>query len=100
MSNNGLSDREVAMFSELADVMKKYNDIERKFNIALDHQHFEIADDESLYETHDAKTRVLKTVVVKDKELSGSALATQWKLPVISPDISVVSWCCDDSPIP
>ena len=61
------SDSDAECLRELRDVLKKHNQLER-FGIALLHKHFEIADDEVLFETTDVdkRTQYIRPVKMKD----------------------------------
>src|SRR6187402_2148813 len=68
-SVNEFSDLDTDCLRELRDVLKKYNNLDR-FGISLLHTHFDIAEDEFLYETTDVheRTQLIRPVKIKDYE--------------------------------
>ncbi len=86
-----LTDEEQKMFSEIAEVMDRHSDGTRRFNLALNHQHFPIADDEVLYEENDPTHRVLKSVVIKTDAIPSGSHASQWAINGSS--ITPVQFC-------
>ena len=89
---NGLSASEQKMFFEISSVMKKYEDV-RSFNLALDHNHFDIKKGEVLHEVNDPDARTLSLSVVNSDELPKTSKPTQWSIDENS--IEVKTWCCD-----
>lgn len=86
-----LTSEEQEMFKEIGEVMKRRAGTTRKFNLALDHQHFPIAADEVLCEENDPKNRVLKSVVIKTDAVPEGSLASQWS--VNDSGITPVQFC-------
>lgn len=104
-ANLGLSSREQEMFMAVAQTMAQFPDVERKFNLAFQHQHFPLSDNETLLESNDPQSRILTTQVVKKTDIGENAIPTQWQVSANSPaqveqwccdDITPVQWCCDD----
>lgn len=75
-----LTNEEQEMFLEIGEVMKRRSGTTRRFNLALDHQHFPIAEDEVLCEANDPENRVLKSVVLKKDAVPVGSLVSQWSI--------------------
>lgn len=71
---------DAALFRELAEVLSRYNALDR-FGVTLLHKHFEIGPDEALLETTDVKERKQYLTTVKRSELvERNAVQTAWRL--------------------
>ncbi|HEX2149803.1 MAG TPA: hypothetical protein VHI31_06505 [Actinomycetota bacterium] len=67
-----------AFLSEIAQVMEKYGNLDR-FGICLLHEHFPLADDEVLLETHDKELRTHTVEAVRRTDIADPKY-TMWKL--------------------
>lgn len=92
-----ISDKDVTCLSELRDVLKTHDALNR-FGIKLLLSQFEVAKDETLLETTDVKerTQIIKPVKINGSENSedASGMITQWKL-VEGETIAVLVCRCD-----
>ncbi len=95
-SELGLSAREQEMFSAVAQTMAQFPDVERKFNLAFDHDHFPINDDEILLENNDPETRTLTTEVIHSDQKPANAIPTIWAVNAEGQKPKVKQWCCGD----
>jgi hypothetical protein len=93
-----LSKSEIDMMKEVCRVFSKYSGKTRQFGLQLVHSHFEMDNDEILYETHNKKSRTLTTRPIK-KSASVNALATAWEINKEG-EIAVTSLCCTIGPPP
>jgi hypothetical protein len=68
-------------FAEVAEVLQRHGKLER-FDIALRHGHFDIADDEFLVETTDPSTRTLSVKPYRSEDLAPNTRIreTVWSL--------------------
>jgi hypothetical protein len=65
----GLDQSDHDCFAEVAEVLLRHGKLER-FDIALRHGHFDIADDEFLVEANDPMTRTLSIKPYRSEDLS------------------------------
>lgn len=92
-----LSGDDIACFSEIRDVLKKYGVLD-KFGISLIHKHFDIAPGECMLEHTDLEERMLTIKPVKQSEISpGSTTITMWRL-TDSDKVAEVGCRCARSP--
>jgi hypothetical protein len=74
------SDNEVAAFSEMREVLKKYG-LEAKYGLTLLHKHFDLDEDEVLVEYTDIENRTLTSKPTKIGMIpSHSLIETTWAL--------------------
>lgn len=84
-----LSNVDKPCLDEIRAVLAKHDALQR-FGITLLHEHFEVAEDEILVETIDAKTRTLTSRPEKVSELSNyNAVETSWRLD----DLTAMASC-------
>ena len=75
-----LSTTDKPLISELIEVLKKHNALER-FGIALLHRHFPFSDDEVLVETTDVENRTHTVRPCTKADLAGQQyIETAWRL--------------------
>ncbi len=85
-----LSDGDNMLMSELADVLRKHDAIDR-FGITLMHSHFLVTDDEMLLETCDIEGRTLMIRPVPKSDLDGlDYVTTSWHLGSGKPQMACV----------
>lgn len=73
-----LSQDDLPCIRDLRDVLLRHNALDR-FGVWLLHEHFPLAEDETLIETEDPEGRRLLVTVAK-KDSVGNAIETTWKL--------------------
>lgn len=73
----GLGPRDAEFVSDLVAVLAKHGNLDR-FGLCLLHDHFPLAADEVLVETHDPEARTLHVEVEKAEE-TRHAKASQWR---------------------
>lgn len=74
------SEKDDALFEELATVLKKHHALDR-FGVTLLHRHFEIKPGEVLLETTDIPRRIQTVCPVKNDEMSTDPyIETSWRL--------------------
>lgn len=67
-----LDESDLACFQEIAAVLNRHGKLDR-FDLALRHGHFDVADDELLIETNDPTTRTLSVKPYRLDELPADA---------------------------
>ena len=67
-----LDESDLVCFQEIAAVLQRHGKLDR-FDLALRHGHFDVADDELLIETNDPDTRTLSVKPYKLDELPADA---------------------------
>ena len=93
-TQNGLSLKEEQMFSEVAQVLDKYNGQTREFGLHLEHSHFEVNEEEVMHETNDKLGRNSILRPVPKNKLPERAYPTAWS--VDKTGVAAIStWCCD-----
>jgi len=98
MSALALDERDLEFFKDVYNLMKnKYPEMEEKFGIWRNHQHFELAENEVLHETTNITTRESVLRIIDKNNLPNEAFASTWKLSETGP--IVATWCCDDRPM-
>ena len=75
-----LTDDDKDLFSEVRDVLKKHNVLDR-FGLNVIHKHFDIAENECLLECTDIENRtlVIKPIKVTEMDIKNTTV-TQWRL--------------------
>ena len=81
-----LDESDLACFREIAAVLQRHGKLDR-FDLALRHGHFDVADDELLIETNDPITRTLSIEPYRSDALPADSKIreTVWSLDVDGP---------------
>lgn len=93
-----LSESDVEFFGAFADLLNKFPEQRGRFNLRLDHSHFDVADEEVLMEHHDAASRVLTTKVIQRADLAPDAMEVEWRVERSEDglNIKLVQGCCGE----
>ncbi|MGW3044847.1 hypothetical protein ACWC9T_33500 [Kitasatospora sp. NPDC001159] len=73
----GLGPQDVQFVHDLVDVLEKHGNLDR-FGLCLLHEHFPVASDEVLVETHDLSARTLQ-IRVEKADSTGHTKPSQWR---------------------
>jgi hypothetical protein len=73
-----LGENDSAFLQEVATVFERYGNIDR-FGLCMLHEHFPVADDEILMETHDSQARTHAVRTIKRSDI-GDAKDTMWRI--------------------
>ena len=77
---NPLNSSDASCVSEIRDVLKKYNMLDR-FGLCLLHKHFDLLEGEMLVEHTDPDARTLNFQVINEGDIGpGTVYETQWRL--------------------
>lgn len=100
LDQKDLSQEEVALFVDLAEVLARHAEVGKRFAVARIHQHFPIAPDEVLYETSDASARESIVRPRRKLDVPPGAFASQWRLCSGGTGMSFEAqlMCCTDEP--
>ncbi len=101
--NAQICEADLEFFGAFADLLEKYPEQKERYNLRLNHTHFDIADNEVLFENHDEKKRLLTTKVISADRRPSDVIDVEWRVTRCRGSLKVqcLQVCCgDDMPPP